>query len=156
MSDAPCEFCGKPLPCEGWECQVAAAKQRGCTEIRPTGGPVRVIRHDGVMLEHEHADHPGYLGVVTVRYCGPKALDEHWVDGDGNKIPMTPEEAESFRVEEHALVFTDGHAAVTLYECCYAFWYLGSGKCAGTGLWKAGEWQLDEESLRRARELGEK
>ncbi len=59
---------------------------------------------------------------------------------------LTEEERKRSNDQNHALLYTDGHVAVTIYECSYAMWYLNSGKIAGGSLWKKDEWKLSDES----------
>jgi len=81
-------------------------KKAGNKVIAPNNLPLCVIRHDGVLLEHEHADHPTYLFPVMVE-CGDPDV--------------------SYK-EEHALIWTDGLGALTIYECCYTLFQVHSGK----------------------------
>jgi hypothetical protein len=71
--------------------------------IAPNDLPICTIRgYDGALLEHEHADHPTYLFPVMAE------------DYNGDK-------------EEHALIWTDGTRALTLYEYCYTFFIVANG-----------------------------
>ena len=81
-------------------------KREGNKVIAPNNLPLCAIRHDGVLLEHEHADHPTYLFPVMVE-CGDSDV--------------------SYK-EEHALIWTDGVGALTIYECCYTLFQVDSGK----------------------------
>lgn len=138
-----CHFCNKPVEdylnyCS-WDCQVTEAKAAGGQEIRPNGLPVACIRADGTMMEHEHADHPSYKFPVEVAYCGPEP------PADLDEISK----ACDFGSQSHALIFSDGAIALTLYECCYAMWRLSDGSFMGAAsvLWKKGEWKLTPEAL---------
>jgi len=81
-------------------------KKAGNKVIAPNNLPLCAIRHDGVLLEHEHADHPTYLFPVMVE-CGDPDV--------------------SYK-EEHALIWTDGVRALTLYECCYSLFCVDGGR----------------------------
>ncbi len=127
--------------------------------ITPNNLPIACVSPDALM-EHEHADHPTYKFPVEVRfYKTPEELLEEgesfWSDGEGNKIPMTLGELEVHGSETHALIYTDGCIALTLYECCYAIFSLSDGKVVRGSLWERGEWVLTEESLNKIRALGD-
>jgi hypothetical protein len=64
---------------------------------------------------HEHAGHPDFIAVVRV-------------DGP------SPEHS-----EVHALVYTDGHVAVTIHEHCYFMWTLPDGRPCGGSIQSADE-----------------
>lgn len=129
----------------GWECSIEAAKKDGAIEHLPNDLPIKCINANGLLTECEHGDHLDYIFPVVVNYVG-KPKERTWIDGDGNKKPMTPAEVDDFANQTHALIYTDGSIAVTMYECCYAMWYLKSGELAGGSLWEKGEWKLSEES----------
>jgi len=57
---------------QSWREQVEAARKEGGPIFQKNGLPIRAIRHDGALLEHEHADHPSYLFPVTVEFAGEK------------------------------------------------------------------------------------
>ena len=53
-----CLNCGKPTPwghnyCPGPECSIEHAKKQGGTVHCPNGLPIRCIKHDTTMWEHE-------------------------------------------------------------------------------------------------------
>jgi hypothetical protein len=133
-----CLFCQKPT--EDWlnycstDCQISEAKAMGGIFHSPNGLPVGCIRADGNMFEHEHGDHPDYKFPVTCEFIGNK------------------EEYDGRTSECHALIYADESIALTLYECCYAMWYLYTGKVAGGSLWKKDEWNLTSESIKKIRE----
>lgn len=77
------------------------------------------------MLEHEHADHPDYKHPVEVVWVG-KELEEIYRNMFGRTL--TDDEIRNAMGEHHALIYTDGTIAVTLYEYTYHTWYLKSGK----------------------------
>jgi hypothetical protein len=114
--------------------------------------------------EHEHDEHPDYKFPVHAVWCGPKSEDPgYWIDGDGKKRKMSKAEAACFTNELHALIYTDGFVAVTLYEYCYAIWTLRphiyrrkkmpAGMCVGGNLWKKNEWKLTRKSVNRIKKL---
>ena len=55
-----------------WEERVAAAKAEGMPVFQKNGMPIVCQRHDGALLEHEHADHPHYKFPVEVEFVGSK------------------------------------------------------------------------------------
>lgn len=155
-----CAGCGRPTPSEAhnwcsWECQVRVALESGGTVITPNKLPIRCIRHDGALLEHEHADHPTYMYPVSVEYLGEvddrDREDAREMTGRGD---VTDDECRRLRGETHALVYCDGCVALTLYECCYAIWSVGprfGGELEGGSLWFHGKWKLSAESLKKVR-----
>jgi hypothetical protein len=164
----PCEICSKPEPCDEWVCRVEMNRREGCPEHTPNNLPIRCIRADGMMLEHEHGDHPDYLFPVEVEYVGPKDDARYQlVDGEGNVEMMDEGWKYSVDHEEHALLYTNGSVAITIYETCSAMWSLLSshkfkegkriddepaGLCMGGHLWLKDEWKLTDESLQRIAE----
>ena len=139
-----CHFCHKEAPqyhnyCS-WECHVNEAKANGGQTYLPNGLPVGCIRHDGNMYEHEHGDHPDYKFPVTIEFIGKKPED-------------LPEWDHSYSDETHALIYCDGWVAITMYEHCYAMWYLHRNEFGGGSLWgKKGEYRIKQESLDKIRE----
>lgn len=118
MDDHPpgtCAFCDKPAPYAhnycSYECHIAAARADGAVEHLPNGLPIRCITGDGKLLEVANGDHPDYIFPVDVE--GP---------------PETIGDIEYPGGEFHALIYTDGNIALTLYECEYYLWLLPSGK----------------------------
>lgn len=153
-----CLNCGKPPPqtylnyCD-WECTVEHARKEGAVEVRPNGLPIRCVTASGLLLECEDGDHATYIFPVEVEYIGPapKEYFGHY-HGDSNTLtPATPEEVSQRKFETHALIYTDGHVALTLYEMCYAMWYLRKGELGGGSLWRKKEWKLTEESVKAIR-----
>ena len=163
-----CEFCGEDEPCDKWKCRVEMNRREGCPEHTPNNLPVRCIRADGTMLEHEHGDHPDYIFPVHIEYIGPKDESRYFVYGGQDDEPIAGESViegynESIDNETHALLYTNGSIAVTMYETCSAAWMLQedkqfrdgkevviavAGTCIGGHMWKAGEWKLSDESLK--------
>ena len=115
------------------------------------------IRKDSsIVIIDDCADsnHPDFMGVVHVKYCGPiKHEDRIWYIGDGTTEPMNESDVANVENEVHALIYTDGTIAVTLYECCYAVFYLKTGKVMFGNLWEKNEWELSKDSLNKIREL---
>jgi len=102
----------------------------------------------------EHDDHIDFICSINADRIEGYAGD--WVDGNGVHVPMTQDECDWFNHQEHALIYTDGYVAVTLFECCYAMWHLKDGLVAGGSLWKRGEWKLTEKSLQKIQEIVQK
>lgn len=146
-----CPNCGKFMEewvnyCS-WSCHVDQCKKEGFKEHLPNNLPVGCVTATGLMLEHEHGDHPDYKFPVTIEYCGPEENKPCWTF-DGDKTTPAPELQE----ETHALIYCDGSVAITMYECCYAMWYLHRNEFGGGSLWNKGAWRLTEESLKEIRE----
>lgn len=124
-----CVHCGQEAPphCNycSWDCSVDEAKAGGGKVITPNGLPIRCIMADGTMLECEGGDHPTYLFPVTVE-C--------------------PSCSEEYDMQMHALIYTDGCVAVTIYEYCYAMWSVRDGKAWGGNLQRKTD-RLSAESL---------
>lgn len=116
-----------------WEARIAQEKAAGAKVITPNGLPIRCIR-DGALLEDEHGDHPDYKFPVDVDYL--------YAPGKITKA-----------AETHALIYTDGHIAVSIYECCYAMWSLRDGSVISGDLWKDGNFKLSQISLDKIRKL---
>jgi hypothetical protein len=156
MSAYPCVNCGKLNEfrnyCD-WACHVDHAKKSGGTMYQPNGLPIACIKNDNSMWEHEHGDHPDYKFPVEVEYCGTDENEFTWAEPDGSKRPMSASERQMFSHQVHALIYTDGHVALTIYECCYAMWYLRDNEVGGGSLWKKGEWRLTAASLDKVKEL---
>jgi len=66
------------------------------------------------MLECGHGDHADYLFPVEV--VGADHPED--VAAGAPRFPET-----------HALIYTDGQVALTLYECCYFMWRASDGEC---------------------------
>lgn len=88
---------------------------------------------------HEHGSHPDYKFPVDVYYLGPNE-----------------EIQEKCSYERHALLYTDGYVAVTMFEYCYAMWSLQSGKLVGGILWQKDEWSLSKDSCDRIVEFSKR
>ena len=132
-ADKGCAFCGKPQPPHSnycsWACMIACARANGGVAYLPNGLPIGSIRADGMMFEHGHGDHPTYLFPVDV-------------DGKND----SDEAAEGFAEypQSHALVYTDGNVALTMYEANYALWSVRDGAPLG------GRCQREHERLAEA------
>jgi len=154
-----CPACGKEPPqyhnyCN-WECHVDHAKKLGGVVHCPNGLPIRCITRDNLMIECEHGDHPDYKFPVTVVYVGndPKA-DFQVMHGDGAVEPMSDEMARDRMQETHALIYTDGTIALTMYECGYGLWSLRDGRFISGPSWMRGDiFRLSDESMAKVKEL---
>lgn len=154
-----CLNCGEPCPkahnyCEvkgGKNCYIEHTKANGGQEYLPNGLPIRCIRFDGLMLEHEHGDHADYMFPVHVEYVGPEPEKVFGLIGPDGPIEVSPEWVRSQSHETHALIYTDGNIAVTMSECCYAFWSMNSGLCIGGHLWDKDEWKMTDDSIQKAK-----
>lgn len=127
---------------------IEEAKQNGGKVHTPNNLPVGSIDRDGNMWEHEHGDHPDYKFPVDAEYCGPEEDAPHFVNGEGKRSTDCEEMNDSLRHETHALIYTDGHIALTLYECTYALWD-GAGLIKAGQMWKKGHWKLTAESCQK-------
>jgi hypothetical protein len=149
-----CLFCNKETPpghnyC-GYDCHVDHAKSLGGRVHCPNGLPINCIKYDNTMMEHEHADHPDYKFPVDVEYVGNlKGTGDPGEDLALYGRVLNDQEVREMMGQTHALIYTDGSIALTIYECCYAMWYLRDGEFAGGSLWKKGEWKLSCETIQR-------
>ena len=134
-----CLNCSKETPkghnyCS-FDCQIDEAKKNGGVEIRPNGLPIGCIRWDGAMLECEGGDHPTYQFPVEAEFIGKKEADAP----DWDYWPET-----------HALIYSDGHMALTFYECCYMMWSIKDGRSIGSSLLHHGKgWRLTDGSRKK-------
>jgi hypothetical protein len=140
-----CLGCGKEVEpylnfCS-WECHIDLTKREGGKVHCPNGLPIRCITRDGLMIECEHGDHPDYKFPVVAQYVG----------SDPNKFK---DEHHDSSTELHALIYTDGVVALTIYECCYTLWSVSDGSVLREHLWyKKGEWRLNLLSLTQIQEF---
>lgn len=155
-----CHFCKRQVErghnyCSG-DCMVAEARANGGVEHLPNGLPIRCVRHDNTMLEHEHGDHLDYLFPVDVEYIG-EASDNLRQEFEMiyERAPKDDGELRDVRGQDHALIYTDGSVALTLYECCYAMWHVRTGEWLGGEL-QGKYYRLDEASLAKIREYLER
>lgn len=147
---AKCVFCQKENQYTNycnWDCHIAHAKQIGGTQHLPNGLPVGCIRHDGNMYEMEHGDHQDYKFPVDIEWIGEGDAD-CIIDHEGNVVDQ---DNSHFNHQTHALIYTDGFVALTIYECCYAVWSARRGDLIGGSLWNKKEWQLTKESIEKIR-----
>ena len=84
-------------------------------------------------MSHEHEGHPTFIFPVVAEYIG-------------ERVPL-PELDRSYGPESHALIYTDGCVALTLYEYVYATWNARTGSLWTGSLWTKGEWRLTDESI---------
>lgn len=154
-----CINCDKPIPWEqnfcSWECQIELAKQKGGVVHTPNNLPIMSIDRNNNMYECEHGDHPDYKFPVMVEYIAPLTENDYadYRIHTHNEEPVTEEQVRASVREQHALIYTDGCIAVTMYECCYAMWHVSSaGLLLGEDtLHKKKQWQLSKDSLEAVR-----
>lgn len=154
-----CLNCGRIPPQHhnycNWDCHVAHAVKEGATFRLPNGLPPRCITASGLILECEHGDHPTYMFPVVADYTGSDAEEAFgMVDGEGNKVAVGADWIEAQSHETHALIYTDGSIALTLYECGYFIFSVKNGKLVRGPGWAKAEWKLSDESLDRIRGVG--
>jgi hypothetical protein len=147
-----CLSCQKPTSSGhnycGWDCHVADARKAGGKAYLPNGLPVGCIKHDNSMWEHEHGDHPHYKFPVTIEYVGDlKGASDPRLDIELYGRVLNDVEARDMMGQTHALIYSDGCIALTLYEHCYAMWYLRDGLIAGGSLWQKDNWKLTQASI---------
>lgn len=177
-----CEICGDDVPknfnyCSRIECAIELNKRDGGIAYTPNGLPISCIRADCNMYEHEHGDHPNYIFPIEIEYVGPKNDDRYkWIDGEGNVSDMEEEWRYVTDHQTHALLYTNGSIAVTIYETCSSAWMLNPfvqefkdgvrlpkeeveieqakaiGVCLGGNLLSPGEWKITQESLIKIRD----
>lgn len=139
--DELCSHCGKVtsgwLPFCGPECQLAYMTHQSKGKIiAPNNLRLCCWRADGTMMEHSHADHPTYMYPVPVNFTGP-IDDKHREDFEmvSGRVG-TDQEIRDYFQEWHALIYTDGSMAVTIYECSYYMWWLRDGHPQnGAAIW---------------------
>jgi hypothetical protein len=124
-------------PVTNWEERVKAALAEGVPVFQKNGLPLVAQRgHDGALLEHEHADHAGYMFPVRVVYTKEKPKD-------------LPAWDPSYEDHAEALIFYDSHIALTLWECCYTLWSMRKKGGAIYGPSWSEEWALAPEVLEK-------
>lgn len=125
---------------KSWNEDVAERIANGCQVIAPNELPIVCVRHDGACMEHEEADHPGYLFPVVAKYTG--------------EIPSDlPDWDDSFMPRTLALLHATGWVVLTIYECTYDIWAIGTGECLGGHHERRSGWRLTAESLEKIRKL---
>ena len=118
---------------DAWEKKVEhLLRQTGTRVHAPNGLPIRSIRWDGLMTEHEHGDHRDYLFPVDVVCSDPPEVI------DGHTFPNN---------ERHALIYTDSNIALTMYECCYIMWHLSRDGAWLAGGYLSNSYRLSVESV---------
>jgi len=133
---------------------VKEAMAEGGKFHSPNGLPVGSIDRDGNMWECEHGDHPDYKFPVDLDYVGDDVEQEfRVVNGEGDTVDMGAEWYEASRHRQHALIYTDGHIALSMYECGYVMWSLADGMILRAPSWHCSKWQLTKESLEKVRAL---
>ncbi len=139
---------------ENWQDRVKQAVLDGCEIVTPNGLPVRCMTATGKLLEIENGDHSTYIFPVIAEYTGEITQDQfedyRMQCGEAGD-PVTSDKVRGFMREHHALIYTDGVVALTLYECNYAMWIVGGsehdGRIEAGSMWKACEWKLSEQSM---------
>ncbi len=116
---------------------------------------------EAIQHSHEHQSHPGFKCVLIAKYHkSPEELIRNgeavWHTGDNEEIPMTLEEATNDNTEHHALLYTDGYIALTIFEHCYALWFLDTGELYKGSIWQPKEWYLTAESIELCKKYVEK
>lgn len=150
-----CANCQKPTKphhnyCD-WKCMIESAKAGGGKVFTPNGLPIRSIKWDGNMYEHSHGDHPDYIFPVKIDFVGevkPESFEDLTICF-GVENP-TEDDARRFLSETHALIYTDGCIAITLYECNYAMWSCRTGEYRG-GRFNSKSYKLSDSSLEEIR-----
>lgn len=141
MTHKECLFCHKEVVesvnyCS-WDCHIEQAKADGGEVYTPNNLPVKTIRYDGMMLEHEHGDHPTYIFPVDIKYI---AMEK---PPGANKF--------EYNDEVHALIYTDGNICLTMYETTYAMWDCDSGNWLFGSFW-SNDYCMSAESARKAKQ----
>jgi hypothetical protein len=162
-----CEICLNDIPknynhCDNIQCIIELNRQAGGKTFTPNSLPIRCIKADGTMLEHEHGDHPDYIFPVEVEYVGPKTDERYQLtNGLGETEMMDDGWKYLTDHEEHALLYANCSIAVTVYETCSAAWELSpfskfkdgkktepvKGLCLGGHLWEPKTWKITQASL---------
>lgn len=102
----------------------------------------------------EPNQHPTFITQVDVEHVGKSK--RVWLNSDGTMAFMSTDEQGQFNLQQHDLIYTDGDVALTLYEHCYAMWYLSDGSLGGGSLWLKGDWRLTRASIDKIRETTDK
>ena len=135
-----------------WECHIDHAKALGGKEVLPNGEPVMCIKANGDMLECGEGDHPTYMFPVNVKYIGTDESLFTWGHADGTLEAMSDEDRENMANERHALIYTDGNVALTLYEASYYLLHIDGTMLTNAGYHVGKDWVLDEASVRKIKE----
>lgn len=140
-----------------WDCTIHLAKSNGGTVNTPNNLPIKAVKFDNSMWEHSHGDHADYKFPIEVEFIG-QLFDHDFEDYRcmlGAHEPPADKDVRKFKSEVHALIYTDGCMALTLYECVYAMFSLRSGESIGGHMWKKADWRLSDASLKKVCELDE-
>jgi len=152
-----CPVCNKKLSeyvnyCS-WDCHIEQAKLEGGKVHTPNGLPIKCIKWNNLMLEHEHGDHSDYKFPVKIEYVGNKFPTEEEQHLEKGRL-YTPEEMKAYNCETHAFIYSDGYVAVTVSECCYAMWNLHTGECmGGSTFWTKQTYKLTQDSVDKLNEF---
>jgi hypothetical protein len=117
---------------------IDEAKAQGGVVNCPNELPIACVKHDGTMWEHEHGDHPDYKFPVYVEFYG-------------EEDPVMP----GFHGDNHALIYTYGNIAMTMFEASYHVFKLSDGEVLMSNYLKKGEWRLSVESLEKVKKVRE-
>ncbi len=121
---------------EAWDKKVEhLLRQTGTRVHAPNGLPIRSIRWDGLMLEHEDGAHRDYLFPVDAESSDPPEYE------DGHVL--------WWNKATHALIYTDGNVALTLYECCYHLWHVSHDGKFLMGMLHDDTWRLTVPSVEK-------
>lgn len=100
----------------------------------------------------DSAKHKDYIFDVFIEPVNVNSIEliSH-AESLSGRANLLQEEVEDYVTEQHELIYTDGHIAVTLYECCYGIWHVWK-QCTtniGGSLWKPGQFKLSDESIKK-------
>lgn len=117
--------------------------------FQPNGLPLCSFKANGDAYEHSHGDHPDYKFPVEIEFTGDiTESDQSDYEMIFGSPPASDQDVRDYLKETHALIYTDGHMAVTIYECCYAMWSLKKGSYIG-GRYNNKNHKLTQESLEK-------
>lgn len=103
-------------------CRVAHLEFRGYKVVSPNNICPCSFSSNFVAREHEHAEHPDYKHPVKVTYVG-EHIPDPWMEENFGPLDL------DFWDQTHALLYTDGCVALTMYERNHFLWTLSTGKC---------------------------
>lgn len=154
MSERVCEICGAEIHkfhnyCPKTECMIELTKRAGGVAYTPNNLPIRCFRHDGLMLECEHGDHPDYLFPVDIEFVGAiEDSDREDFRQVSGKEEFTDDDVRHYMGESHALLYANSSVAVTIYETSSYAWRLLE-ETAGfpLSLSVTNRWRLSDASL---------
>lgn len=120
----------------------------------PNDLPIMAIRHDGLMLEHEHGDHPEYKFQVEVELmCAvddDMRYDAKLLSGMDD---LTDEQVARVHNETHAFIRIENNNAVTLFESNVYTFNVEDGQLVEGPGWDTRHKRLKHESLMKIREF---